>query len=119
MTRKEVTGKRSLAFNNWMREALPDSSTGLSVSDIDFVVFNWKTKKVMLIEAKTKNSHPRYNQKVIFGNLNRWIMNGIDEGWQYLGFHLVTFEKTSFADGKCYLDGNEITENELIEFLSL
>ena len=45
MTRKEVTNFRCLDFSKWVRENLPDSSTGFSASDLDFVLWNWKTKK--------------------------------------------------------------------------
>ena len=48
MTRKEQTGIRDLTFSRWVREKLPDSNTGFMVSDIDFFMYNYKTKKCML-----------------------------------------------------------------------
>jgi hypothetical protein len=119
MTRQEITGVRSLDFSSWVRKNLPDSATGFSASDLDFVLWNWKTKKVMLLEIKTRNSTPRIGQKIMWSNLNRWVKNGIDSDWTYLGFHLVVFERTSFDDGKCFFDNKEITESELIKKLSL
>jgi hypothetical protein len=119
MTRKELTGTRNLNFSGWIREKLPDSATGFSVSDLDFILWNWKHKKVMFLEIKTRNSRPRPNQKEMWRNLNRWVSKGIDEDWSYLGFHLITFEKTFFDDGKCFLNYNEINEENLIKFLSL
>jgi len=119
MTRKEVTRIRDLTFSSWIRKKLPDSSTGFSVSDLDFILWNWKTKKVMMLEIKTRNSKPRVGQKIMWQNINQWIKNGIDDDWKYLGFHLIVFEKTDFTDGKCYLNNKEITEKELINFLSL
>lgn len=119
MTRKEITGIRSLDFSKWVRNNLPDSDTGFSVSDLDFVLWNWKTKKVMLLEIKTRGSQPKKNQLEMWRNLHKWIGKGIDNDWNYLGFHLVVFENTNFEDGKCCLDHNVISEKELIEFLSL
>lgn len=119
MTRKEITGIRSLDFSGWVRNKLPDSSTGYSASDLDFILWNWNTKKVMLLEIKTRNSYPKYGQKMMWKNINRWIINGIDSDWTYLGFHLIQFENSFFDNGKCFLDGKEITEKELITFLSL
>lgn len=118
MTRKEITGIRSLDFSQWVREKLPDSSTGFCASDLDFILWNWKTKKVMFLEIKTRNSYPKYFQKSMYNNLHKWIKNGIDADWKYYGFHLIVFENTTFEDGKCYLDNEEISEQELIKFLS-
>ena len=119
MTRKEVTGIRDLTFSGWIREKLPDSKTGFSVSDLDFILWNWRTKKVMMLEIKTRNSKPRTGQKIMWQNINKWIDNGIDNDWNYLGFHLIQFENTNFDDGKCFLNYKEIKEQELINFLSL
>jgi len=119
MTRKELTGIRDLKFSGWIREKLPDSSTGFSASDLDFILWNWKTKKVMMLEIKTRNSYPRKGQKLMWQNINKWIKKGINDNWIYLGFHLIQFENTNFNDGRCFLNKKEITQEELIKFLSL
>lgn len=105
--------------SDWIREKLPDSHTGFSVSDLDFIVWNWKAKKVMLLELKTNNATCGKAQHMMWRNLNQWIKTGITKDWQYLGFNLLTFEKSSFADGKAFLNNNEISEEDLIKFLSL
>lgn len=119
MTRKEITFQRPLDFSQWIRTKLPDSSTGYSASDLDFVLWNWKTNKVMLIEVKTRMAKPRAGQKMMWRRINKWIRKGIESDWKYLGFHLVQFENTIFEDGKCLLDNKEITEQDLITFLSM
>lgn len=119
MTRKEITFQRPLDFSQWIRTKLPDSSTGYSASDLDFVLWNWKTNKVMLIEVKTRMAKPRTGQKMMWGLINKWIRKGIESDWKYLGFHLVQFENTIFEDGKCLLDNKEISEQDLITFLSM
>ena len=43
---------------------------------------------------------------------------GIDEDWTYKGLHLIQFEKFNFENGKVFLNRKEITEKELIEFLT-
>lgn len=118
MTRKEITGTRSLDFSKWVREMLPDSQTGYSASDLDFILWNWKTKNLMFLEIKTRNAKVRQGQKMMFENINKWIKTGIDNDWKYHGFHLITFENSSFEDGKCYFDNQEITQEELIKKLS-
>jgi len=105
-------------MSDWIREKLPDSNFGYMVSDLDFILQNYKTKKVMLIEVKTRKSDCKIWQKKLFKNINNWLKKGIDENWQYLGFHLIQFENTCFKDGKSFFDYKEITENELIKKLN-
>lgn len=120
MTRKEVTGIRDLGFSSWIRNKLPDSSTGYAASDLDFMLWNWKTKKIILLEIKTRCSIPRKNQHEMFKLINKWMVNGIDNEWLYLGFHLIQFENDeNFDNGKCYLDYKEISEIDLIKYLNL
>lgn len=119
MTKKEMTGIRDLTFSAWVRENLPDSSTGYMASDLDFIFWNYKTKKVMLIEIKTRNADVKTWQRIMWSNIDKWIKNGIDSNWTYLGFNYIQFEGTNFEDGRCYLNGNEISELELIQVLNL
>jgi hypothetical protein len=119
MTQQEITNYRPPKFSGWIRSNLPDSFTGLLVTDIDFVLFNNKTQKVMLIELKTNNTPIKTWQRELFKCLNRWITNGVDEGWQYLGFHLIEFSGTDFTDGNCTYDYVTVTEDELIKKLSI
>lgn len=119
MTKKEITGIRDLTFSAWVRENLPDSSTGYMASDLDFIFWNYKTKKVMLIEIKTRSANVKTWQKIMWSNIDKWIKNGIDSDWTYLGFNFIQFERTNFEDGRCYLNGNEISELELIQVLNL
>ena len=118
-TRKELTGTRDLTFSGWIRKSLPDSSLGFCASDLDFILWNWKTKKIMLLEIKTRNAKMRKFQSIMFSLLHKWISKGIDRGWKYEGFYLIQFEKTSFEDGKCFLNYKEISEADLIKKLSL
>ena len=118
MTRPEKTGVRPLEFSGWVRQNLPDSSTGYMVTDIDYFVRNYKTKKIAILEVKTRGSRMPEFQRRGFEDLGRWITQGIDQGWQYMGFYLLVFEKTSFADGRAWLNGIQISEPDLISTLS-
>ena len=118
-TRKESTGKRDLTFSGWVRQKLPDSSTGYMVTDIDFVFFNYRTKKMMICEIKTHNSSVKVWQKKFYEKLNTWIKKGIDDDWQYFGVNLITFEKTCFEDGDVFFNNKKVNEDELIHILSL
>ena len=119
MTIQEKTGYRDLTFSKWIREKLPDSSTGFLVSDLDFILENWKTKKIMLIEVKTNNGLMRKGQSMLFKNLDRWLRNGIDNEWQYYGFHLIQLSNNNPVESDIMFDGFPITESDLIRKLSL
>lgn len=118
MTRAEKTGKRNLDFSGWIKDFLPDSYGGYFVSDLDFILYNERTKKVMLIEAKCYNSVPRPWQKRLFNDLDRWIRKGIDSDWDYLGFSWIFFSRTSPSNGYILFNGKAVTEEELIKLLS-
>ena|SRR3990167_2881282 len=119
MTRKELTGVRELKMSSWIREKLPDSSEGFMVSDLDFILYNYKEKMCMLLEVKTRNTDLKEWQKRLLENVARWIEKGIDNGWMFGGYHVVTFENTFFDDGKCWYDSREVSEGELTEILSM
>lgn len=120
MTKQEQTNNRSLEFSHWIRQQLPDSSTGFCVSDQDWVFYNYKTKQLMFCEEKTRMGKISDWFRTLIKNILHPALrlycpkNGID----YRGYHLIQFENTSPVDGKIYLDYNLITEQQLIEFLS-
>ena len=119
MPRQEITGKRDLRVNNWVHKFYPNGCDGFTVTDIDLVIQNYKTKRIIFIETKTRNSEKSKFQIILFRNINRWLKQGIDKDWEYLGFYTIKFENTYFDDGKCWLNNIEVTQNELEEFLKL
>lgn len=106
-------------FSDYVRENLPPSVTGFKVTDIDFILFNEKTRKIMMVETKTRNKEMPSWQKDIFKNLDEWLRKGIDSSWTYLGFHVVRFENTNFENGKVFYDGKQSNEQEIVYLLSL
>jgi hypothetical protein len=119
MTRQEQTFVRDLGFSQWIRKSLPDSATGFLVTDLDFILFNYKTKKFMLIEVKSRSTRIKIWQQSIFRLMDEWISGGMRDGWTNLGFHVIMFENTNFSDGAVYLDDLEVSENTLKNFLSV
>jgi hypothetical protein len=119
MTKRELTGYRDLRFNGWIRNQLPDSSTGFCVSDLDFIIWNWKARKILLLEVKTRNKTLPKFQQIMFRNLAQWIRSGISSEWTFEGFHALRFSDTDFNDGVAYLNNKEVTEQQVIKYLSL
>lgn len=118
MTRNEFSNNRELFVSQWIREKLPDSSTGFMVTDLDWILSNYKTKKIMLLEVKTRTGNIKIWQRNIFNNLNHWIQKGIDDEWIYLGFHLLQLSCEKIENSILLFDGKTIEEDELIKKLS-
>jgi len=118
MTKPEITGVRDLQFSKWIREKLPDSKTGFVVSDLDWIICNYKTKYLMLLEVKTRNKRLPEWQNRLFRNIDRWLKIGIDDDWIYLGYHTLTFTNIFFDDSDVFFDSRKVTEDELISILS-
>lgn len=122
MTRKENSGARDLNFSGWIREKLPCSSEGFMVTDVDFILWNYKTRRLMLIEVKQHKAIMKKWQILLYGVLDELLKNGSEKLWppvNYFGWHCIRFENTDFSDGRCMLNNKLITEKELIEFMSM
>lgn len=122
MTRQEQTGVRDLTFSGWIRKNLPDSSTGFLASDLDFILWNHKTRKLMLLEVKTHEAKMKFWQASLFGVLDSLIEYGVKEltpPIEYKGFYCIRYENTDFSDGRCLFDNKLVNEEELIEILSM
>lgn len=119
MTRKEKSGIRDLTISQWIRNNLPDSSTGFLVSDIDFFIYNYKSKKCMILEVKTHRAKLKMWQIRMYKMISSWIYKGIDNGWKFLGCNTLRFENTDFSNGRVLYNDKLVTENEVIKILSL
>lgn len=121
MTRPEIFGERSLAFSGWIHEHLPDSCTGFCVANLDWLFWNYKTRRLLLAEEKMHGAElrtwfARFMYEVMDPALKLYApQNHID----YRGFHKIIFENTSPDDGKIYLDGKEISADDLRTFLAM
>lgn len=102
-----------LKFSDWIRENLPSSEDGFMVSDVDFILYNYKTKRMMFIEQKQFGSEVKEWQKKLFTILNDAMKNLPESRLEYKGFHLITFEQTDCKDGKIFYDYQEVSENDL------
>jgi len=106
-------------LSDWIREKLPLPQDGYGVTDVDLALYNWRTRKFMLLEIKRKMFECKPAQRNFFAMLNKRLRaTPTTDDFFYLGFHLITYENTFFHDGKVYLDHIEVSEQELIDFLS-
>lgn len=119
MTRQEQTGSRDLGFSQWVRKNLPDSSTGFVVSDLDFILYNDKNKTLLFLEVKTHGAKQRPWQASLFRLIDQMVSASASQfGIEYKGYHLLTLSSTTPEEGTILLDGQVITREELIFYLS-
>lgn len=113
MTR-ERWDEHSTEFGLWLRKQNEiDSGKGYIATNIDYLWMNYKNQKWMLIEEKRYNSDVKFPQTKMFDLIDKACKS--DKNYQ--GFHVLKFEKTNPGDGRIYLNGKEVTRNELINFL--
>jgi len=121
MTKAEQTNERNLDFSRWCRKNLKDSKLGLVLCDVDFVFYDYKTNKMMLIETKIFGDDlVDYASRQIFQILNKALKNYKENDFQYLGYHLLSFSCTDPDNSiEIKLDHNKISKKDLIDFLNL
>lgn len=112
----------------WTSTHLPDR-IGFFITDIDTLVRD-KDNNTMFLEIKRKGRKCAGHQKNSFSLIHRTFMDGLEKNnnrpevhgntWTvtYYGFHLLTFENTTFENGRVYWNGKEVTEAEVIKRLS-
>ena len=100
-----------------MENNLPSSKEWLVIQDIDYALSNYKTKKFMFVELKTRNNQLTYAQRKFYNMIHKSLMKTELYDWrEYIWTHLLKFEWDNFDDWAVWLDWNEITEEELINF---
>lgn len=129
MTRPEHLNTRDLSFSRWVRQNLPDSSTGFSATDLDFIFWNWSPgrERMMIVEVKTRDRKLSTGQKLHMRRMDEWMRAGVatDPNWHYVGMFVITFECTDFTDGRVWIQNiqsdtqHEVTEAGLVALLSL
>ncbi|NRB51388.1 MAG: hypothetical protein HRU41_27200 [Saprospiraceae bacterium] len=119
----------------WMRfcsENLPDRRQ-FWITDVDSVIRD-RDGNLMLIERKMKNRAVPICQAVTLSALNELIIQGVEATGgkievevyskkyqieiKYYGLKVVQCASSSYADGVLYVNGKEVSKQELIKLLS-
>lgn len=123
MSSNEFVSKYEQYFSNRLHENLPPSSEGIVISNIDFVICNYETKKFILLELKTCWKTMERRQRWLYNMLHKRLMyaDNIDE-WKFMWTFLVTFEGKTFQDGSVWIEGSNlkstyIFDQELKDFI--
>jgi hypothetical protein len=115
MTREALFTEKMTDFSIWIRSNCRDSKTGLSLTNIDFVVTDYKKKTVAIIEEKTHMGEVHFGQqqiiKVLIDALSSYEKSS---DWRFKGFYLVQFIGRGPEEGKpLFINGEERTVEDL------
>ena len=116
---KEITNKRPSFLSKWVRINLPDyehDGIPIIISDIDFIIMNKRTKKMMIIEEKQGNSKISWSFKtnIMKTSIEAWTDWCQKNEWEFCGYHVFRL-----INDKFYLNEKEITEKEMREFFGM
>lgn len=128
---KQRNDTHSTEFGLWIRNYGPDSRIdAINITNLDYIIYNYATGDIMLLEEKRYGTTPKFWQKNIFELLHKVFIlackNGIKvkvkdnlmKPLKYYGMHLVVFENTSPEDGWIKLDNKFITKERFMLFLN-
>jgi hypothetical protein len=115
MYSNEFVSKYESFFQNRLFNNLPKSSEWVIISNIDFVICNYETKKFIIIELKTKWNEMKLRQKQLYNMLHRRLMhtNDLDDRtfeWTYC----IRFMWENFSD-PVFIKGTNIKERRIDE----
>ena len=125
MTRKEGRNEDEVSvLSKFIRKDGKDSSKGLAATDLDFVLEEFKTGRVMYIEEKLKMAKVQKGQRLTFKMMdsmarfateNGYIYN--DLSYKYKGLFVVQFVGCDIDSG-IFINGERKTKEELKHFVS-
>lgn len=114
----------------WTATNLP-TANNYFITDIDMIIRS-RSGQIMIVEIKRRNATVNGHQRTTYEILDQCLQAGIDAhkaGFvlpsmqypvklQYLGFHVLQFENTTFEDGPIYWDGQQISVDQVKQILS-
>ena len=112
------TGADFDRFSDFMYSFRSRANFGFTFTDVDGLFRNYLKRTIGFVEVKTYGNNLSYHQDQLFEQLDGIFRNGITDGWTYIGFFTLKFEKDSFESGLAYLNNQEISETEFINFLN-
>lgn len=88
-------------FSNWLFRSLPSSAEGTIISNIDYVICDYRTKKFFLLELKTKGNQMQQRQKNLYNMIHKRLLrtNKWVDDWTFVGTYCVCFSWQTFQDG--------------------
>lgn len=107
-------------FGLWIRQYLRPSGDGLSVTNLDYVIEDYKNKKIMLLEEKQNNGNIHRAQFLTFEVVDYALsQRALRSNYEYWGFYVLRFKNGATMPGPgMMLNGCEITVEQLTDHLN-
>jgi hypothetical protein len=118
---RQVNNKEQFTpFGIWIREYLRDSRDGLSVTNLDYVIEDFRNKKVLLLEEKQSGGVLHKAQTLTFKIIDRCLQAYAPRmNYEYWGFYVLIFPSGASMPGPgMTLNGKKITAEELQNHLN-
>ena len=124
-TVEERTGFREEGMSRWIRANLPSSQrpSCFTCFNVDFVLRNYGTKRLAFVELKCYKCEPSPGQELTMKLIDEIMRLGTtarndhykiaSESWTYCGYWLLQLEYTRPDEGRIWLNGHELTEEQL------
>lgn len=110
-------------FSDWLHKNMPSSQEWFSISNIDYVICNYHSKKFIMIELKTYWKEMKLWQKKFYNMIHKRFMatNWLD-WYKFIWTYLITFNQINFDDWFVFIEWTwilrrRINENNLKNFL--
>jgi hypothetical protein len=110
-------------FSQWIRKTCKDSHLGLSVVNVDYILNEYKQKRLKIIEEKTHGKkimdYPQTQVYKILDTALKYAEENLVFEYEYEGFFLITFSNTDPENSEfIYINGVSVTKEELLKFLN-
>ena len=117
MSSNEFISKYEQFFSNRLFSSLPSSTEWTLISNIDYVICDYKTKKFFLLELKTKGNQMQQRQKNLYNMIhkrlrrtNEWV-----DDWKFVWTFCVQFAWNNFYDWPVTIRGTNILKKQVDE----
>lgn len=132
MTTKPRQYGQDTPLNEWIRNHPDlDSAFGFVATDVDLVWYNYKRALIMITEHKERMGTVSASQEATLSVLDQGLIGGlcnpnlllasrrlhIPERVHYCGLHVIVCQNTNPDDGDIYIDGLEVSKDQLLQFL--
>ena len=121
MSKERINKNTNTDFSNYMYDYSKHNlktNGSITITDVDFMYYNYKKRKFMLLEEKCKNDFPSQSQSSCLNLLDKFMSSGSHEDYEYMGLHTIIFENTSPKNGKMTFDGIGIDEEKFHQIMN-
>lgn len=104
-----LISKYEAFFSNWLFQNLPSSADWYMISNIDFIITNYHSKKFMMVELKTRGNEMKPRQRKFYNMIHKRLNNSNNlDNYTFVGSVLISFNWDTFNDWNVYMEGTGV-----------